>query len=171
MRGNSHVRFLGGRVGAIPPGYPTGTLFRDDPQSASELMTQRNPIMTTRTRILAVTATALIVGYVLGYYFGGGVHTSQHQVLTSRELTCLSTYSATLQMLEENQPGEASHLVEDRLRASVTALRDLTTRAVHVESPEFVQGLRQAEVYARRHNLNPTLGDIREVAQHLGVQL
>jgi hypothetical protein len=23
MRGNSHVRFLGGRVGAIPPGYPT----------------------------------------------------------------------------------------------------------------------------------------------------
>ncbi len=23
MRGNSQVRFLGGRVGAIPPGYPT----------------------------------------------------------------------------------------------------------------------------------------------------
>jgi len=24
MRGNSQVRFLGGWVGAIPPGYPTG---------------------------------------------------------------------------------------------------------------------------------------------------
>ena len=23
MRGNSHVRFLGGWAGAIPPGYPT----------------------------------------------------------------------------------------------------------------------------------------------------
>ena len=127
--------------------------------------------MTTRTRILAVTATALVVGYLLGYYFGGGVHTSQHQVLTSRELTCLTTYTATLQMLDENQPREASHLLEDRLRASVTALRDLTTRPVHVESPEFVQGLRQADVYARRHNLNPTLEEIKEVAQHLGVQL
>src|SRR6266480_7590476 len=103
-------------------------------------MTQRNPIMTTRTQILAVTAIALIVGYILGYYFGGGVHTGQHQVLTSRELTCLSTYAATLQMLEENQPSQASHLLEDRLRASVTALRDLTTRPVQVESPEFVQG-------------------------------
>ena len=127
--------------------------------------------MTTRTRILAVTATALIVGYVLGYYFGGGVHTSQHQVLTSRELTCLSTYAASLQMLEENQPTEASHLLEDQLRASVTALRDLTTRPVQVESPEFVQGLRQAEAYARRHDLNPTLGEIKEVAQRLGIQL
>ena len=106
--------------------------------------------MTTRTRILAVTATALVVGYLLGYYFGGGVHTSQHQVLTSRELTCLSTYAATLQMLEENQPTKASHLLEDQLRASVTALRDLTTRPVQVESPEFVQGLRQAEAYAVR---------------------
>jgi hypothetical protein len=127
--------------------------------------------MTTRTRILAVTAAALVVGYLLGYYFGGGVHTTQHQVLTSRELTCLSTYAATLQMLEENQPKEASHLLEDRLRASVTALRDLTTRPVYVESPEFVQGLRQAEVYARRHDLKPTLGEINEVAQHLGIQL
>jgi hypothetical protein len=53
--------------------------------------------MTTRTRILAGMATALVAGYVLGYYFGGGVHTSQHQVLTSRELTCLSTYAAALQ--------------------------------------------------------------------------
>ncbi len=146
-------------------------LIRDDSQSALALMTQRNPIMTTRTRILAVTATAVIVGYVLGYYFGGGVHTSQHQVLTSRELTCLSTYAATLQMLEENQPTEASHLLENRLRVSVTSLRDLTTRPVQVESPEFVQGLRQAEVYARRHDLNPTLGEIKEVAQHLGIQL
>ena len=127
--------------------------------------------MTTRTRILAGMATALIVGYVLGYYFGGGVHTSQHQVLTSRELTCLSTYAAALQMLEENQPTEASHLLENRLRVSVTALRDLTTRPVHVESPEFVQGLRQSEAYARRHDLNPTLGEIKEVAQRLGIQL
>ena len=127
--------------------------------------------MTTRTRILASTATALVVGYVLGYYFGGGVHTSQHQVLTSRELTCLSTYAATLQMLEENQPTKASRLLEDRLRASVTALRDLTTRPVQVESPEFVQGLRQAEAYARRHDLNPTLEEIKEVAQRLGIQL
>src|SRR5438046_9026560 len=127
--------------------------------------------MTTRTRILISAATALVGGYVLGYYFGGGVHTSQHQVLTSRELTCLSTYAATLQLLDENQPTKASGLVEDRLRASVTALRDLTTRPVQVESPEFVQGLRQAAAYARRHNLNPTLGEIREVAQHLGVQL
>jgi len=136
-----------------------------------ELMTQRNSIMTTRTRILASAATALVVGYVLGYYFGGGVHTSQHQVLTSRELTCLSTYAATLQVLDENQPTKASHLLEDQLRASVTALRDLTTRPVQVESPEFVQGLRQAEAYARRHDLNPTLGEIKEVAQHLGIQL
>jgi hypothetical protein len=143
----------------------------DDPQSAPELMTQRNSIMTTRTRILASAATALVVGYVLGYYFGGGVHTSQHQVLTSRELTCLSTYAATLQLLDENQPTKASRLLEDRLRASVTALRDLTTRPVQVESPEFVQGLRQAEAYARRHDLNPTLGEIKEVAQHLGIQL
>ena len=60
--------------------------------------------MTTRTRILAVTATALVVGYLLRYYFGGGVHTSQHQVLTSRELTCLSTYSAALQVLERINP-------------------------------------------------------------------
>jgi hypothetical protein len=127
--------------------------------------------MSTRTRILAVTATALVVGYLLGYYFGGGVHTSQHQVLTSRELTCLSTYAATLEMLEENQPTKASHLLEDRLRASVTALRDLTTRPVHVESPEFAQSLRQAEAYARRHDLKPTLGEIKEVAQHLGIQL
>ena len=127
--------------------------------------------MTTRTRILAVTATALIVGYVLGYYFGGGVHTSQHQVLTSRELTCLSTYAATLQMLEENQPTEASHVLENRLRVSVTALRDLTTRPVQVESSEFVQGLRQAEAYARRHDLKPTLEEIKEVAQRLGIQL
>jgi hypothetical protein len=127
--------------------------------------------MTTRTRILAGTATALVVGYFLGYYFGGAAHTSQHQVLTSRELTCLSTYAATLQMLEENQPTEASHLLEDRLRASVTALRDLTTRTVQVESPEFVQGLRQAETYARRHDLKPTLGEIKEIAQHLGIQL
>src|SRR2546427_2962738 len=117
--------------------------------------------MTTRTRILVSAATALVGGYVLGYYFGGGVHTSQHQVLTSRELTCLSTYAATLQMLEENQPTEASHLLENRLRVSVTALRDLTTRPVHGESPEFV-GLRQAEAYARRHDLNPTLGEIKE---------
>ena len=114
---------------------------------------------------------ALVVGYLLGYYFGGGVHTSQHQVLTSRELICLTTYAATLQMLEENQPKEASRLLEDRLRASVTALRDLTTRPVRVESPEFVQGLRQAEAYARRHDLKPTLGEIKEVAQRLGVQL
>src|SRR6266851_10259924 len=96
---------------------------------------------------------------------------NQHQVLTSRELTCLSTYAASLQMLEENQPTEASHLLENRLRASVTALRDLTTRPVHVESLEFVQGLRQAEAYARRHDLNPTLGEIKEVAQRLGIQL
>src|SRR2546427_5835426 len=48
-------------------------LIRDDSQSASALMTQRNPIMTNRTQILAVTSTALIVGYVFGYYFGGGV--------------------------------------------------------------------------------------------------
>jgi hypothetical protein len=34
-----------------------------------------------------------------------------------------------------------------------------------------VQGLRQAEAYARRHDLNPTLGEIKEVAQHLGIQL
>jgi len=74
-------------------------------------------------------------------------------------------------MLEENQPTEASHLLEDQLRASVTALRDLTTRPVQVESPEFVQGLRQAEAYARRHDLNPTLGEIKEVAQRLGIQL
>jgi hypothetical protein len=127
--------------------------------------------MTTRTQTLAVTAIALILGYVLGYYFGGGVHTSQHQVLTSRELTCLSTYAATLQMLEENQPAEASHLLEDRLRASVTALHDLTTRPVQVESPEFARGLRQAEAYARRHDLKPTLGEIKEVAQRLGIQL
>ncbi len=127
--------------------------------------------MTTRTRILAGVATALVVGYVVGYYFGGGVHTSQHQVLTSRELTCLSTYTATLQMLEENQPTKASHLLEDRLRASVTALRDLTTRPVQVESPELVQGLRQAEAYARRHDLNLTLGEIKEVAHRLGIQL
>jgi hypothetical protein len=26
MRGNSHVRFLGGWAGAIPPGYPTITM-------------------------------------------------------------------------------------------------------------------------------------------------
>jgi hypothetical protein len=127
--------------------------------------------MTTRTRILTATAGALVVGYLLGYYFGGGVHTSQHQILTSRELTCLSTYAATLQMLEENQPKEASRLLEDRLRSSVTVLRDLTTRPVHVESPESVQGLRQAEAYARRQNLNPTLGEIKEVAQRLGIQL
>ena len=74
-------------------------------------------------------------------------------------------------MLEENQPIEASHLLENRLRASVTALRDLTTRPVHVESPELVQGLRQAEAYARRHDLNPTLGEIKEIAQRLGIQL
>ena len=127
--------------------------------------------MTTRTRILTVTAMALVVGYLLGYYFGGGVHTSQHQVLTSRELTCLSTYAATLQMLEENQPTEASHLLENRLRASVIALRDLTTQPIHVESPEFVQGLRQAEGYARRHDLKPTLEEIKEIAQRLGIQL
>ena len=127
--------------------------------------------MTTRTRILAVTATTLVVGYLLGYYFGGGAHTSQHQVLTSRELTCLSTYAATLQMLEENQPTKASHLLEDRLRASVTALHDLTTRPVQVESPEFARGLRQAEAYARRHDLKPTVGEIKEIAQRLGIQL
>ena len=127
--------------------------------------------MTTRTRILVSAATALVGGYVLGYYFGGGVHTSQHQVLTSRELTCLSTYASTLQMLEENQPTKASHLLEDQLRTSVTALRDLTSRPVHVESQEFVQGLRQAEAYARRHDLNPTLGEIKEIAQRLGIQL
>jgi hypothetical protein len=127
--------------------------------------------MTTRTRILAGIVAALILGYFLGYYFGGAVHTSQHQVLTSRELSCLSTYAATLQVLEENQPAEASHLLEDRLRASVTALHDLTTRPVHVESPEVVQGLRQAEAYARRHDLKPTLGEINEVAQRLGIQL
>lgn len=28
MRGNSQVRFLGGWVGAIPPGYPTGSLVK-----------------------------------------------------------------------------------------------------------------------------------------------
>jgi len=127
--------------------------------------------MTTRTRILTATAGALVVGYLLGYYFGGGVHTSQHQTLTSRELTCLSTYAATLQMLEENQPAEASHLLEDRLRASVTALHDLTTRPVQVESPELARGLRLAEAYARRHDLKPTLGEIKEVAQRLGIQL
>src|SRR5438046_9611174 len=127
--------------------------------------------MTTRTRILISAATALVGGYVLGYYFGGGVPTSQHQVLTSRELACLSTYAATLQMLEENQPTKASHLLEDRLRASVTALRDLTTRPVQVESPEFAQGLREAEAYARRHDFNPTLEEIKEVAQRLGIQL
>src|SRR5205823_13769972 len=99
------------------------------------------------------------------------VHANHHQILTSRELTCLSTYAAALQMLEENQPEEASHLLEDRLRASVTALRDLTARPVHVESPEFVQGLRQAEAYAHRHDLNPTLGEIKEIAQRLGIQL
>src|SRR2546427_11170903 len=82
--------------------------------------------MTIRTRILSGMAAALIVGYLLGYYFGGAVHTSQHQILTSRELTCLSTYAAALQMLEENQRAEGSHLLEDRLRASVTALHDLT---------------------------------------------
>jgi hypothetical protein len=127
--------------------------------------------MTTRTRILTSVAAAFILGYFLGYYFGGGAHTSQHQVLTSRELTCLSTYSATLQMLEENRSAEASHLLESRLRASVTALHDLTTRPVRVESPEFVQGLRQAEAYARRHDLKPTLGEINEVAQRLAIQL
>src|SRR5438034_7196624 len=77
--------------------------IRDDHPSASELMTQRRPIMTTRTRILTATAGALVVGCLLGYYFGGGVHTSQHQTLTSRELTCLATYAAALQMLDENQ--------------------------------------------------------------------
>ena len=127
--------------------------------------------MTTRTRILTGMAAALILGYFLGHYFGGGVHTSQHQVLSSRELTCLSTYAATLQMLEGNQRAEASHLLEDRLRSSVIALHDLTTRPVRVESPEFVQGLRQAEAYARRHDLNPTVGEIKEIAQRLGVQL
>ena len=110
--------------------------------------------MTSRTRILTGMAVALIVGYLLGYYLGGGVHTSQHQTLTSRELTCLSTYAATLQTLEENQPTEASHLLQDRLRASVSALHDLTTRPIHVESPEFARGLRQAEAYARRHGLS-----------------
>jgi hypothetical protein len=74
-------------------------------------------------------------------------------------------------MLEENQPTKASHLLEDRLRASVTALRDLTTRPVQVESPEFVEGLRQAEAYARRHDLKPTVVEIKEVAQRLGIQL
>ena len=127
--------------------------------------------MTTRIRILMGMAAAFVAGYLLGYYFGGGVHTSQHQTLTSRELTCLSTYAATLQMLEENQPAEASHLLEDRLRASVTALHDLTTRPVQVESPEFARGLRLAEAYARRHDLKPTLGEIKEVAQRLGIKL
>lgn len=127
--------------------------------------------MTTRTRILTATAGALVVGYLLGYYFGGGVHTSQHQTLTSRELTCLSTYAAALQVLEENRPTDASHLLEDHLRASVADLHALTTRPVHVESPELAQGLRQAEAYARRHDLKPTLGEIKEVAQRLGIQL
>ena len=127
--------------------------------------------MTTRTRILTGMAAALVVGYFLGYYFGGAVHTSQHQTLTSRELTCLSTYAAALQMLEENRPTEASHLLEERLRASVADLHDLTTRPVHVESPEFAQGLRQAEAYARRHDLKPTLGEIKEIAQRIGIQL
>ena len=127
--------------------------------------------MTVRTRILAATAGALVVGYVLGYYFGGGAHTSQHQILTSRELTCLATYAAALQMLDENQPREASHLLEDHLRASVTDLHVLTTRPVYVESPELAQGLRRAEAYARRHDLKPTLGEIKEVAQRLGIKL
>jgi hypothetical protein len=127
--------------------------------------------MTSRTRILTVTAAALVVGYLLGYYFGGGVHTSQHQTLTSRELTCLATNAAALQMLDENQPKEASHLLEDQLRATVAVLHALTTRPVHVESPELAQGLRRAEAYARRHDLNPTLGEIKEIAQRLGVQL
>lgn len=138
---------------------------------ASEIMIQRYPIMTTRTRFLTSTAMALVVGYLLGYYFGGAVHTSQHQTLTSRELTCLSTYAAALQMLEENQPIEASHLLDNRLRTSVADLHDLTTRPVHVESPEFAHGLRQAEAYARRHDLKPTLGEIKEIAQHLSIQL
>ena len=127
--------------------------------------------MTTRTRILTATAGALVAGYLLGYYFGGGVHTSQHQTLTSRELTCLATYAAALQMLDENQPREASHLLEDHLRASVTDLHALTTRPVYVESPELAQGLRRAEAYARRHDLKPTLGEIKEVAQRLGIKL
>src|SRR5207253_11036074 len=97
--GSVFLNLLGAAEGALiraaASTQPLGgtRLIRDDSQSASELMTQRNPIMTTRTRILAGAATALVVGYVLGYYFGGGVHTSQHQVLTSRELTCLSTYA------------------------------------------------------------------------------
>jgi hypothetical protein len=127
--------------------------------------------MTARTRILTATAGALVVGYLLGYYFGGGVHTSQHQILTSRELTCLATYAAALQMIGENQPGEASHLLEDHLRASVADLHALTTRPVYVESPELAQGLRRAEAYARRHDLKPTLGEIKEVAQRLGIKL
>jgi len=127
--------------------------------------------MTSRTRILTVTAAALVVGYLLGYYFGGGVHTSQHQTLTSRELTCLATNAAALQMLDENQPKEASHLLEDQLRETVAALHALTTRPVHVESPELARGLRRAEAYARRHDLNPTLGEVKEIAQRLGVQL
>lgn len=127
--------------------------------------------MATPTRILTATAGSLVVGCLLGYYFGGGVHTSQHQTLTARELTCLATYAAALQMLDENQPREASHLLEDHLRASVTDLHALTTRPVHVESPELAQGLRQAEAYARRHDLKPTLGAIKEIAQRLGIQL
>jgi hypothetical protein len=127
--------------------------------------------MTTRIRILMGMAAALVAGYLLGYYFGGAVHTSQHQTLTSRELTCLSTYAASLQMLEENQPTEASRLLEDRLRASVADLHDLTARPVHVESPEFAQGLRQAEAYARRPDLKTTLEEIRQIAQRLGIQL
>jgi hypothetical protein len=127
--------------------------------------------MTTRTRILTGSATALILGCLLGYYFGGGVHTSQHQLLTSRELTCLSTYAGTLQMLDQDKSAEASHLLESQLQSSVTALASLTTRPVHVESPESAQGLRQAEAYARRHDLKPMLGEIKEIAQRLGIQL
>jgi hypothetical protein len=132
---------------------------------------KRDQIMTTRTRILTGMATALILGYLFGYYFGGGVHTSQHQVLTSRELTCLSTYAATLQMLDENKSTEASHLLENQLQSSLTALDSLTTRAVHVESSEPAQGLRYAEAYARRHDLKPMLGEIKQIAQRLGIQL